>query len=102
MSGNCRPSLRPKTLENVKRSNLSITDKRCIEEAFRRLDAIVCCKDCFYYSQDGHTAYCLHPEYEHWYADGDDDIYFNPSTKENHFCGYGERKDGANDIQRST
>ena len=60
---------------------------------------VVRCKDCFYYSQDGHEAYCLHPKYEHWYADwyadGADDTCFHPSTKENHFCSYGERKDGA-------
>ena len=37
MSGKCRPSLRTKTLENVKRSNLSQTDKDCIQAVFERL-----------------------------------------------------------------
>ena len=37
MSGKCRPSLRAKTLENVKRSNLSQTDKDCIQAVFERL-----------------------------------------------------------------
>ena len=37
MSGKCRPSLRAKTLENVKRSNLSQTDKNCIEAVFDKL-----------------------------------------------------------------
>lgn len=34
MSGKCRPSLRAKTLENVKRCNLSETDKECIKNVF--------------------------------------------------------------------
>lgn len=37
MPGKCRPSLRQKTLDNVLRSNLSQTDKACIEEAFNLL-----------------------------------------------------------------
>lgn len=36
MSGKCRPHLRKKTLENVKRSALSQTDKNCIEAVFER------------------------------------------------------------------
>lgn len=36
MSGKCRPSLRAKTLENVKRCNLSQTDKNCIQAVFER------------------------------------------------------------------
>ena len=36
MSGKCRPSLRAKTLENVKRSKLSQTDKDCIQAVFER------------------------------------------------------------------
>ena len=35
MSGKARPSLRAKTLENVKRSNLSQTDKDCIQAVFK-------------------------------------------------------------------
>ena len=41
MSGNCRPSLRKKTLHNVLlASNLSNTDKKCIESAFQKLDKL--------------------------------------------------------------
>ena len=36
MSGKCRPSLLKKTLENVKRSNLSQADKDCIQAVFER------------------------------------------------------------------
>ena len=49
MSGKCRPSLRPKTLENVKYSNLSKTDKECIAAVFERFEnmvEVVRCKDC--------------------------------------------------------
>lgn len=38
MAGKCRPSLRRKTLENVKHSNLSQTDKDCITEVFKRYE----------------------------------------------------------------
>lgn len=38
MSGKARLSLRHKTLENVKRSNLSQTDKNCIQEVFKRYE----------------------------------------------------------------
>lgn len=34
MSGKARPSLRAKALENVNRSNLSNTDKECIQAVF--------------------------------------------------------------------
>ena len=34
MSGKCRPALLTKTLENVKRCNLSQTDKDCIRAVF--------------------------------------------------------------------
>ena len=41
MPGNCRPSLRRKTLHNVKLiTNLSDTDKKCIENAFDKLDQL--------------------------------------------------------------
>lgn len=50
MSGKCRPSLRKKTLENVKRSNLSNTDKECIVEVFERYEIgiveVVRCRNC--------------------------------------------------------
>lgn len=38
MSGKARPSVRKKTLQNVKHSTLSTTDKICIEEVFKRYD----------------------------------------------------------------
>lgn len=41
MSGKTRPSLRQKTLENVKRSNLSETDKKCIEEVFKQYEELL-------------------------------------------------------------
>lgn len=41
MSGKCRPSLRAKTLENVKRCNLSQTDKDCIVTAFALLESAI-------------------------------------------------------------
>ena len=51
MPGKCRPHLRAKTLENVKRSSLSQTDKDCIAEVFRRYETmadIVHCENCIY------------------------------------------------------
>lgn len=41
MSGKARPSARKKTLQNVKYSALSTTDKNCIEEVFKRYDEIL-------------------------------------------------------------
>lgn len=40
MPGKCRPSLRAKTLENVMRSNLSVTDKECIKAVFDLNDVL--------------------------------------------------------------
>ena len=40
MSGKCRPSLRAKTLENVKRCNLSETDKDCIKAVFEEFERL--------------------------------------------------------------
>lgn len=37
--GKCSPSLRKKTLYNVERCNLSITDKTCIKAAFEKLES---------------------------------------------------------------
>lgn len=45
MSGKARPSLRRKTLENVRFSNLSETDKQCIYAVFAEKDKVRC-KDC--------------------------------------------------------
>lgn len=39
MTGECRPSLRKKTLRNVMLSNLSVTDKECISAIFERYEA---------------------------------------------------------------
>ena len=38
MPGKARPSLIHKTLENVERCNLSNTDKKCIQEVFKRYE----------------------------------------------------------------
>jgi hypothetical protein len=40
MPGKARPSLREKTLENVKMSKLSETDKKCIIEIFKRCEEL--------------------------------------------------------------
>lgn len=40
MAGKTRPSLREKTLQNVAISNLSMTDKKCIESVFAKFDAM--------------------------------------------------------------
>lgn len=40
MPGKCRPSLRAKTLDNVMRSNLSVTDKECIKAVFDLNDVL--------------------------------------------------------------
>ena len=60
MPGKTRPSLRKKVLANVSRSNLSITDKKCIGEIFEKLlqmeqdenvVKVVRCKDCKWWSK---------------------------------------------------
>ena len=40
MPGKSRPSLREKTLQNVALSNLSLTDKKCIESVFEKFEAL--------------------------------------------------------------
>ena len=40
MAGKTRPSLRAKTLQNVALSNLSLTDKQCIESVFEKFEAL--------------------------------------------------------------
>ena len=80
MSGKARPSLRAKTIENVKRCNLSQTDKDCIIEIFKRYEMkvdIVLCKECTEWDKNE----C---ECSHWYG-----------FRENDYCSYGVRKDGA-------
>ena len=40
MAGKSRPSLRVKTLQNVATSNLSMTDKQCIQSVFEKFEAM--------------------------------------------------------------
>ena len=40
MAGKTRPSLMAKTLTNVALSNLSLTDKKCIEEVFKKFEVL--------------------------------------------------------------
>lgn len=40
MAGKTRPSLREKTLRNIALSNLSLTDKKCIEEVFKKFEEL--------------------------------------------------------------
>ena len=40
MAGKTRPSLMAKTLANVSSSNLSLTDKKCIGEVFKRFEEL--------------------------------------------------------------
>jgi hypothetical protein len=40
MAGKTRPSLLHKTLKNVALSNLSLTDKKCIESVFEKYEAL--------------------------------------------------------------
>ena len=64
MPGKCRPSLRAKTLENVMRSNLSVTDKECIKAAFdlndvlQRREAEPVRHGRWIISSDGYYPYC--------------------------------------------
>jgi len=54
MSGKASPSLRRKTLYNVERCNLSMTDKNCIREVFERYEnrvEVVRCEKCKYYEK---------------------------------------------------
>ena len=90
MSGKCRPSLRPKTLENVGRSNLSTTDKECIRAVFERFEnsaRVVRCKDCkFWCIQDGNN-----PNWSYFCSV--DKMWCMPARKADDFCSYGERKE---------
>lgn len=51
---------------------------------------IVRCKDCKHY----HNTQCFHPSYG-------DDCAINTERAENDFCSYGERKEAANDKQKT-
>lgn len=84
MSGKARPSLRRKTLENVRYSNLSETDKQCIYAVFAERD-VVRCKDCAFstFNNSSETYKCksMRGLYRAVLAD--------------EFCSWGERKDDA-------
>ena len=93
MAGKTRPSLRAKTLMNVATSNLSMTDKKCIESVFAKFDAmskadvveIPCrCNECklFVENKEALVTYCTREC---------KNLTVNPSD----FCSYGERKEGA-------
>lgn len=90
MSGKCRPSLRQKTLDNVRHSNLSETDKRCITAVFEQMqkiptidaEVVVRCGEC---------------ERRNKSADLTDMVlcpWLNMPMRKTDFCSYGERKDG--------
>lgn len=57
MAGKTRPSLKEKTLQNVALSNLSLTDKQCIQSVFEKFEALskadvveeASCKGCISY-----------------------------------------------------
>ena len=57
MAGKTRPSLREKTLQNVALSNLSLTDKQCIQSVFEKFETLstadvveeASCKGCISY-----------------------------------------------------
>lgn len=97
MSGKCRPSLRKKTLGNVKLSNLSQTDKECIYAVFERFEnmaEVVRCKDCKHWER-----ICVDPvsvrdvgncKCSQWEND-----YFWCQTHDNNYCFCGEKMDGA-------
>lgn len=79
MSGKARPSLRRKTLENVRFSNLSETDKQCIYAVFAEKKPVHC-KDCRWTKLLGNGyRYCL--VWRGVNSLGDDG-----------YCNYGERK----------
>lgn len=94
MAGKCRPSLRPKTMENVMRSSLCTTDKTCIKAMFERVELleneikaisedaakVVHCKDCVH----EHLIACPLYFIEHAVEPATHDAEF--------FCGKGERR----------
>ena len=90
MAGKTRPSLMAKTLTNVALSNLSLTDKKCIEEVFKKFEVltsadvveVVRCSECKRYSTEFQM--CLR-------SSG------LTNAKPNDFCSYGERRTG-NDL----
>ena len=98
MAGKTRPSLRAKTLQNVALSNLSLTDKQCIESVFEKFEAlskadvveVVRCEKCKHlkHTKD-HIPYC-----ELWEEKaGGKYTHCLCEVSYNDFCSYGERKD---------
>ena len=98
MAGKSRPSLRAKTLQNVASSNLSLTDKKCIESVFAKFDAlsqadvveVVRCEKCKYLQHtNNHIPYC-----EMW-DEKTGGIYTHCIHEVSYdgFCSYGVRKD---------
>ena len=120
MSGKCRPSLREKTLKNVRLSNLSETDKKCIEDVFALVDQQAAeveslanitvedigkaVREAFAEERERNTVYfdevvrckdCKHyhtPDCSLWYGTlGDKEYYREHGT--DFYCAYGERED---------
>ena len=85
MSGKASPSLRRKTLYNVERCNLSMTDKNCIREVFERYEnrvEVVRCEQCRHRKNligDSYRVCLLH----------------NRKVFADDFCSHGRRKEGA-------
>ena len=91
MAGKTRPSLREKTLRNIALSNLSLTDKKCIEEVFKKFEEltqtdiveVVRCKKCANFQEliKDKVGVCYHRN--------------NRALREaTDFCSYGVRADG--------
>ena len=89
MAGKTRPSLRAKTLQNVATSNLSITDKECIYQVFKRFEEltkadfveVVRRKDCKHWRTE-HGGFCEASN-----------ALSEVNNANNDFCSYGERED---------
>lgn len=93
MSGKARPSLRKKTLENVRFCNLSQTDKECIFEVFRRYEEmpeLVRCKDCKYAYINAFSAQSGVVVCKFWSNSYKTELL---ATQQDDYCSYGERKD---------
>ena len=93
MSGKCRPSLRKKTLANVMRSPLSITDKECVKAVFEKFENMV---------EVRHGQWIEHYAYECWHYDCPfcDDGYATKErdiTPPNYCPNCGARMDGGAD-----
>lgn len=102
MAGKLRPSLRAKTLSNVMASNLSESDKQCIQRVFEQYESlhqgdivpVVRCKDCEYRGIPGVCPMCFEEEVE-WDDDGYTECeWINyDNTDDDEFCSCGKRKE---------